>query len=243
MVNRLARLLYNRLRNLLKRAASNFPFTVPFAEAHRKLVKVLHYLRVARNRSVAFLKSVWLHPKLLIWVDGLIIALRYRNTNERLKLHLGCGRRRLEGYINIDMHRTQPTDYVQDVRRLRFPPGSCNVIESYHLIEQIKYNEVRSVLRHWRDLLCDDGKLIVELPDFDEIILKYQMDKENEQLYLAYIFGAQRFEGDYHCYGYNFERLKALLLECGFTNVTKHEATDYHKNEAPCFRVECNAGK
>jgi predicted SAM-dependent methyltransferase len=152
------------------------------------------------------------------------------------RVHLGCGNHRLEGCLNVDQRKTRATDMVCDVRRLPFRGGTFESVESYHVIEHLPRHDLEPALRAWRRLLRDGGKLVIECPDFDADVREYLAGRTER---LDSIFGLQRYRGDAHLFGYNFERLKALLEKCGYREVVRREATDYHSRVEPCLRVEC----
>lgn len=158
------------------------------------------------------------------------------------KLHLGCGGKHFDGYVNIDFRATYGADMVCDARKLPFDDSSVAIIESYHFFEHIPKHDVPSLLTEWRRVLMPDGggRLVIECPDFDALLNQYLNnggDVGGEDI-LTYIFGGYRFPGDVHCYGYNFKRLKRLLETMGFSDVTQKEATDSHIKDYPCLRVE-----
>ena len=174
-----------------------------------------------------------------------IVRLRYRlgiKNGKPLKLHLGCGNKRFEGYINIDWRKTGATDLVCDIRNLPYNDNSVDLIETYHIIEHLPRRELPKALREWRRVLIPGGKLIIECPDFDKNLQDY-LKNINPEMQLLYIYGRQRFEGDAHYFGYNFERLKNILKACGFSDIQRKDAQDYHTGEAACLRVKCLAKK
>ncbi len=160
---------------------------------------------------------------------------RLRRARSGLRLHLGCGQRRLPGFINIDHNFSEATDYVSDITRLPCPDGSVERIETYHVIEHIPEPVVRDVLSSWRRLLQPAGVLVIECPDLDADIREY-MAGNRERLYS--IFGRQRFPGDAHHWGYSAATLTELLEHLGYTNVRSLPPTDYHADKEPCIRVE-----
>jgi predicted SAM-dependent methyltransferase len=160
---------------------------------------------------------------------------RQLRTGQATRLHLGCGHRRFDGYVNIDMKITRATDYVGDISHLPCPDGTVERIETYHVIEHIPHPHALQVVTEWCRALKPGGTLVVECPDFDEGIRQYLSGDERM---LGSIYGWQRYEGDTHYYGYNVERLSALLLSAGFAQVLEGEPTDYHKDTEPCLRVE-----
>lgn len=153
-----------------------------------------------------------------------------------LKLHLGCGKVYLDGYMNIDLLGRGVVDMIGDARKLPFPDSSVELIESYHLIEHIPKNEVPPMLKEWFRLLTPKGRVITEFPDLDKACRRYLNGEEN---LLVAIYGGQRWPSDVHYYGYNFKRLKELLQKAGFNNIVKKPAQDYHTKQIPCLRAEC----
>jgi len=158
------------------------------------------------------------------------------DSSQSLKLHLGCGERKIDGYINIDWRKTEATSLVCDVRNLPFREDSVSIIECYHLIEHLPRHDFQKALNNWYKILKDGGKLVIECPDFDQAVYEYLQGNYER---INNIFGLQRFRGDTHLFGYNFSRLKKLLEDKRFNNIQKKNPTDYHKEEEPCIRVEC----
>ncbi len=172
-------------------------------------------------------------------IGSILIKWKYKfgiKDKKPLKLHLGCGSRYFEGYINIDLRKTTATNLVCYINKLPYPDNSVELIETYHVVEHLPRHDLSKALREWCRILIPGGRLIIECPDFDEIVTKYLKGDERQ---LDGIFGLQRFKGDYHLFGYNFKRLRRALEECRFTNIEKKNARDYHAKEWPCIRVEC----
>ena len=171
----------------------------------------------------------------------LVRHLRYSATLRRhsgdLQLHLGCGQRRIPGFVNIDCNHGEAVDYVCDIGFLPCPVNSVSRIESYHVFEHIPHRETQSVLTHWYSVLEPGGMLVIECPDFDRDVQEYMAGNEDR---LSSIFGRQRFPGDTHYFGYNSRRLAALLESAGFSGVVEKPPDDYHAKSEPCLRFECH---
>ncbi len=172
-------------------------------------------------------------------VNFAIVELKYKlKIEDRTlpRLHLGCGGQHFEGYINIDRRKTRATDLVCDIRTFPYPDSSVELIETYHVIEYLPRHDLAKALQEWYRVLSPNGRLIIECPDFDKTVKEYIRGNEER---LNSIFGLQRFPGDTHLFGYNFERLKKNLEKVGFDNIQKKEPQDYHSKDEPFLRVEC----
>jgi hypothetical protein len=91
-----------------------------------------------------------------------------------MKLHLGCGNRRLEAFVNIDNRKTEATDVVADVRELSYERGSVDEIFFAHGPQLLSHDENRDLLLRFNQWLDENkGRATVILPDFDRIVVRY----------------------------------------------------------------------
>jgi ubiquinone/menaquinone biosynthesis C-methylase UbiE len=137
--------------------------------------------------------------------------------------------------VNIDHRKTVATDLVCDIRRLPYLDNSAELIESYHVIEHMPHVVIDNVLSEWARVLKPGGQIVLECPDFDRTVREYLEGNEER---IINVYGWQRFEGDYHLYGYNPKRLAERLQRAGFTDITFPEPQDYHTQLEPCLRAE-----
>ena len=153
-----------------------------------------------------------------------------------IRLNLGCGKKRKDGYINIDAQNNERVtpDVIADCKCLPYEDDSVDVIESYHLLEHMGRNEAIESLRHWFKLLKSNGTVIMELPDLEKDMILF-LEGNLEMIHS--IFGRQRNEYDFHKYGYTKNTIERILKEIGFSNIRFEEATDYHTKFEPCMRV------
>lgn len=209
--------------------------------------KILRLLKL--NHDSMFYKKAAAFRR--AWYDSILLNVHREKINfiriklkflfkipekKQVKLHLGCGNQYFKGYTNIDKRKTSATDLVMSIIKLPYPDNSIKIIETYHVIEHLPRNEFPGALKEWRRVLTYGGKLVIECPDFDEIVRCYLKGDIKQ---LDGIFGLQRFKGDFHFFGYNNERLQNLLRNSGFIKIKKKDALDYHIKEQPCIRLEC----
>ena len=171
-----------------------------------------------------------------------VVGTGYMESNKRkeipmiqpLNLHLGCGQRRIEGFLNIDIIPSSSVDLLCDSRRLPFPADSVSRIETYHMIEHLPRHDFFEALFEWNRVLEEGGILVIECPDFDATIKEYI---EGKKFRINNIFGLQRHPGDYHLFGYTFENLAEILQGLGFREIRQEKPTDYHAPDEPSLRL------
>jgi predicted O-linked N-acetylglucosamine transferase (SPINDLY family)/glycosyltransferase involved in cell wall biosynthesis/SAM-dependent methyltransferase len=88
-----------------------------------------------------------------------------------LRLHLGCGEKHFDGYVNIDCPPDQHNvmqvnaDYFADITQLDFPPQSVDEIRLHHVFEHFNRVTALAMLIRWQMWLKVGGKLLIETPD------------------------------------------------------------------------------
>lgn len=147
------------------------------------------------------------------------------------KLHLGCGAKELPGYVHVDIkehpHVEHRADITDDLTHL-FPAGSVTEIYACHVLEHIGRQDVVTTLLNWRKLLSVGGTLRLAVPDFEAVVSVYQHDPASlHRSLLGLLHGGQRDEWDYHVMSYDFDRLRALLEQVGFTEVRRYDWQDF----------------
>jgi len=146
-----------------------------------------------------------------------------------LKLHLGCGTVRLDGWINIDLETR--ADLKLDVRRpLPFADGAARLIYHEHLMEHLTVEEGCACLRDWFRVLQPGGVLRIATPDLAYVVERYQ-GNWRDQAWLKlpeYAFIQTRaeminvsFRWWGHRYLYDGEELERRLREAGFDTVRR----------------------
>ena len=149
-----------------------------------------------------------------------------------VKLHLGSGRHRWDGWINVDFD--DRADIQCDLKTLPFEDGYADVAVAVHVIEHFYQWEALPVLLEWRRVLKPGGKLILELPSMDKVLRYVTYCVERGQPPAPFMSWLV-FWGDpkhksvemCHKWGYTTLMLKELLLRAGFTGI-EQQTPRYH---------------
>ena len=187
----------------------------------RILIVIRHYANVTLR-------------KFKVFTDRSIIR-RYKinkflNMNP-LKLNIGCGQVKLNGWVNIDIDPN--ADLIVDVRKkLPFKNENVDFIYNEHLFEHLTFEEGKKFLHECHRCLKTSGVLRIATPDLDYVIAKYSGDWKNQDwlTWAGFEFISSKgmminisFRNWGHQYLYNEEDLRNQLIQAGFKNVTRCE--------------------
>jgi hypothetical protein len=140
-----------------------------------------------------------------------------------MKLHLGCGERHINNFINIDVRQLSGADDVDDIKTLaKYKEGSIELIYASHVLEHTGRNEYMDVLKRWYDLLQPSGILRIAVPDMEKVFLHYNTYKDIKKL-CGFIWGGQTYSHNYHYIGWDFESLESDLIKIGFNKVYRYD--------------------
>jgi predicted SAM-dependent methyltransferase len=149
-----------------------------------------------------------------------------------LRLHLGCGPRVLDGWVNIDA-RIRPHVLTMKLPRglRRLGAASARYIYASHFLEHLEYPQTASALvKECHRLLVPGGVIRLVVPGIEKIIRAYVADNQaffkiQAELHpawcttkLEHLMYALQLDGA-HKYGYDFETLQKLLSQAGFREV------------------------
>ena len=110
-------------------------------------------------------------------------------TRNPLKLHLGCGKRHIPGFVHIDTVQFPHIDYVQDIRTLpQIADRSVELIYACQALTYFDREEVVPVLAEWRRVLQPGGILRLSVINFDTIVRLYTAGLPLEW-FLGWLYG------------------------------------------------------
>jgi predicted SAM-dependent methyltransferase len=153
-----------------------------------------------------------------------------------MKIHIGCGGKKLEGYVNVDVRAVVKPDQVVDITA-GWPWCSDTVDEvaSYHVLEHLTKQEALHVMRETLRVLKTGGKVVIECPNAKQTAREFAAGNDYR---INNLYGLQRNPFDFHRYGYWPTQMQRDMPVWGFTITHLGPGTDYHATQEPCMRVE-----
>ncbi len=152
-----------------------------------------------------------------------------------MKLHLGCGKRNIPGFVNVDLAHYPHIDYNRPIDDLSvFDDGSADLIYCSHAFEYFDRLEAVEALKEWGRVLKKEGVLRLAVPDFEKLVEVYKKYGELQKI-VGPLYGRWPVPGTdkvvYHKTVYDFKDLKQLLEENGFKDVERYDWRDtIHKD-------------
>jgi len=149
-------------------------------------------------------------------------------------LHLGCGRRKIQGWLNVDISNSDINVDLTN-KNLPFPSKSFEVIVSQHVIEHLDLkNELEPLFKELHRVLNSKGSLFLSCPSIKKICESYIKDgcktlvDGRKRRFPSWsldgypnvqIINELFHQGTEHKNLFDFELLSFSLCKCGFTKV------------------------
>lgn len=136
------------------------------------------------------------------------------------KINLGCGDKKLDGFLNVDGRTEVSPDIVMDITDLsRFKDGTFSYIFAHDVFEHVPHAKVWPVLIDWVRCLAVGGILEIQVPSIDRMIAardKIIADSggDSSLRFSQLIFGGQTYQANFHyvCYTKEFFELVTKKL-------------------------------
>jgi len=152
-----------------------------------------------------------------------------------MKLHLGCGDRRINDFINIDIQNSPAVDVVADIMDLPYEENTVDVIYSCCMLEHFgRNNNLKffrntcwtDVINYWHKILKPGGELYISVPDFKAVCEEYLTSGDISKI-IGITIGGQKNEEDLHGMIFDYESLSAELSK-GFVNIERYNWKDFY---------------
>ncbi|MBI5799635.1 MAG: glycosyltransferase [Verrucomicrobia bacterium] len=146
-----------------------------------------------------------------------------------LRLHLGCGEQRFDGYVNVDFppaeHTVQTSvaaDIFADIIRLDLPAASVDEVRLHHVFEHFDRPTALALLCRWQRWLKPGGRLTIETPDAEasaRLLTEPQPSFAQKQVVLRHLFGSHEAAWAVHYDGWYPAKYQRVLGALGFGEV------------------------
>jgi hypothetical protein len=140
-----------------------------------------------------------------------------------MKLNLGCGYNRLEGWLNLDASPASAADQTMPAHDLDLPAASVTEIRAAQLAEHLGFFKTKYFLSECWRVLEPGGRLLLETPHIEktfEIFLAG--DHAVKESALGWVYGSET-PGMGHVYCFPAPLLEELLTEAGFAVERREE--------------------
>lgn len=151
-----------------------------------------------------------------------------------VKLNVGCGDRKLYGFVNIDGRSEVSPDVICNISEIDDKFSEVDLIYACHVLEHFPLRPSQFCTLTWSDVLqkfhkClkKGGTLRIAVPDMEKVCQYYTRSKNLSELF-AFFWGGQKYDYDFHYYGWDFHNLKKDLESQGFGDVRRY---DWKKTE------------
>lgn len=137
-----------------------------------------------------------------------------------MKLHLGCGRRYLPGWLNVDTRADVGADIVSDILDLaEIRTGEADIIYACHVLEHIPRPRLMDALKEWHRVLKPGGVLRLAVPNFAELARLYLEEAIPLWRIIGPLMGRQDYPQNTHFAVWDWDYLAWMLSEAGFHSV------------------------
>ena len=151
--------------------------------------------------------------------------------SETIKLNIGAGPTRLEGWTAIDRKLGSEAYPLKD-----YADNSVDEIRASHILEHFGHNEVPLVLKEWSRVLKPGGRMRIAVPDVEKVM---ELRSKGDELWRGYMMGGQTNENDYHRTVFDYDALNQMMDLVGLVNIRIWESDNTDTASHPCsLRLE-----
>lgn len=96
-----------------------------------------------------------------------------------MKLNIGSGNKRIDGFMNMDVQTLPNVDIVHDLTQIPYPIESNTVEEivSQETLEHLPFRKLHFILAEWYRILAFNGSITIQVPDIGLMCKYYAEDR------------------------------------------------------------------
>lgn len=159
-----------------------------------------------------------------------------------IRLDLGCGNKKQEGWLGVDIRQTKSVahpdaewsvdpDIIADITKpLPMPDDYADEIRAIHVIEHFDVWTVPDIVKEWVRVLKPGGKLAIECPDLHKVAKLMDVPEIPPNMTLWALYGDPRHKSPemMHKWCYRTTDLFKLMAAAGLVNLIKQPAQFHH---------------
>lgn len=152
-----------------------------------------------------------------------------KKNGEDKRLHLGCGGKRIDGYINVDIFKAPGVDEIFSMDAIPYQDGTIGGILSEHSLEHLTFEAAELALKEWYRVLKPGGELLLYMPDFENCCKSYlnapledPYFRKTRAWFKQTVYGVQKSQGgepdeaQIHKCGFSKEEIRIVVNRNGF---------------------------
>jgi len=142
-----------------------------------------------------------------------------------LRLNLGSGKKRPQGYVNVDLPGSG-ADVECDIRALPFADGAADEVMAIHVLEHIPVADVMGVVAEWARVLKVGGRMVLELPCREKVFGLIAQGVTDPRLVLFPLYGdprTHRTVADVHRWLWSSVEVALLMRDAGLADVISEQ--------------------
>lgn len=169
------------------------------------------------------------------WLPWRLVRAQTLRQMKGVRLHLGCGKRVIPGWTNIDCFAADGIAFECDFRDpLPFTNDSVSMLYSEHVLEHLHEEEAHGLLHECFRVLSPGGYIRLGVPDAEIFISAYCANDRSFFETARNIGSPSRpldtpmkvinqmaRMGGHHHYAWDYETLRLTLQEAGFQHIVK----------------------
>lgn len=96
-----------------------------------------------------------------------------------MKLNIGSGNKKINGFTNMDVQKLENVDIVHDLTTFPYPfeTNSIEEIVSQETLEHLPFRKLHLILAEWHRILTIDGRITIQVPDIGAMCRYYAENK------------------------------------------------------------------
>lgn len=145
-----------------------------------------------------------------------------------MRLNLGAGDDRRDGYLGVDCRLAAATDILADIRGLPFKDESAEVVLALDIMEHLQRYELKVVFAELFRITKSGGELYIKTPNLDSLVHAYikqeiPFEEFERKVYGDQTYAAESCPENTHKTGFNSDMIVRRLKEAGFNDIEIQE--------------------